>query len=271
MLEKEGRLTHILNAENKTKRCCTCREEKLFSEFYMNKNNGDGKEKRCNDCQRDCKQKKRAAWDPKNIDIPDEKHCPQCKTTRPKEEFWTNKNRKDGLNNICTPCAKVDVQKKKTQPKTVQKYKKCSKCKETKETEKDFYKCQTNSDGREGVCKVCTEAKTKERREEKKGSRECKKCGVIKLDDQYAPSTSGRSGTCNACMGVGEGEKRCSKCKESLPYDSFTRRKTSKDGYLGRCRDCVKANNERAAKEKEEEKEESSDEDFVVDFLVASN
>jgi len=269
IFEKEKNLLNLANNTTCEKRCCTCREVKSFAEFYMNKNTNDGKEKRCKDCQRDCKEKAHIARQQKGIIVPDEKHCLQCNTTRPKEEFWTNKNRKDGLNNICTPCAKANVQKKKTQPKTVKPTKKCSKCKETKETEKDFYKCQTNSDGRDGVCKVCTEAKTKERREEKKGSRKCKKCGETKTDDQYALSTNGRSRTCKTCMGVGEGEKRCSTCKKSLPYSSFTRRKTSKDGYLGRCRECVKANNERASKEKEVVETSSEDEEFIAEFPVA--
>jgi hypothetical protein len=35
--------------------------------------------------------------------------------------------------------------------------------------------------------------------------------------------------------------KKCSSCKEVLPYDSFNKSKNTKDGHQGMCRPCLKA------------------------------
>ena len=35
------------------------------------------------------------------------KHCPRCKLEKPKDEFYFNRSRKDGLNAYCKPCANL--------------------------------------------------------------------------------------------------------------------------------------------------------------------
>lgn len=36
-------------------------------------------------------------------------------------------------------------------------------------------------------------------------------------------------------------EKRCSKCGEVKPFSEFSRQSRNKDGYEGRCKDCIKS------------------------------
>ena len=35
------------------------------------------------------------------------KHCPRCRLKKPKDEFYLDRRRKDGLNPYCKPCAKL--------------------------------------------------------------------------------------------------------------------------------------------------------------------
>ena len=35
------------------------------------------------------------------------KHCPRCRLKKPKDEFYLDRRRKDGLNLYCKPCAKL--------------------------------------------------------------------------------------------------------------------------------------------------------------------
>ena len=35
------------------------------------------------------------------------KHCPRCKLKKPKDEFYFNRSREDGLTSYCKPCAKL--------------------------------------------------------------------------------------------------------------------------------------------------------------------
>lgn len=37
----------------------------------------------------------------------DMKCCPRCKLKKPKDEFYLDRRRKDGLNPYCKPCAKL--------------------------------------------------------------------------------------------------------------------------------------------------------------------
>ena len=139
------------------KRCCTCRKEKLTSDFYRNKNSSDGFERRCIECKRNfyftqVKTEK---------EVPDSKICPQCNENKECSEYWKKSSRKDGLYNICKSCCKEMDQEIIDSEKIVKEFKTCSTCKVVKTTETCFHKRKKSTDGYTGVCKICTNERSK--------------------------------------------------------------------------------------------------------------
>lgn len=150
------------------KRCCTCRKEKHLTEFYYNKVSPDGRIKRCKDCNAQYAEKAQNAREQHDTPIPNEKYCPQCDTTRPNNQFWKNKCRKDGLNNICSFCAAEEKNKYKKIDREVPEFKKCSDCGEVKKTTEYFNKRCTSVDGYQGKCKDCSNAYFRNNRVQRK-------------------------------------------------------------------------------------------------------
>lgn len=139
------------------KRCCTCRDEKRVDEFGLNKGNPDGYEKRCKECRTNIYHQITKNKD-KDVFIPVNKICPQCSVDHLCDMYTKNKNRKDGLNNICKECEKLRRIEIKNMVKDTPKFKKCSSCKELKYS-KEYYKRSKSLDGLHGQCKVCMKTK----------------------------------------------------------------------------------------------------------------
>jgi len=91
----------------KEKYCPDCKKTKNSNEFGKNKNHKDGLHSICKECVNK-KNKKRYKIlrnrDDSEIITPKEKYCPDCKKTKNSNEFYKNKNYKDGLHSICKEC-----------------------------------------------------------------------------------------------------------------------------------------------------------------------
>lgn len=137
----------------KTKLCCTCRKTLCISEFHIAKRTSDGLSLRCKECRAEYSLAKRKAKP--YTQPPDTKQCPECQITQPSSNFWRNPTRKDGLNNICTPCAKKHVEIKTNKEKIVPVEKACFKCKIVKSID-EYTIRNRNLDGHDGKCKACS-------------------------------------------------------------------------------------------------------------------
>lgn len=82
------------------------------------------------------------------------KYCPGCEVTKPRNDFYNSKIRKDGKASWCKACMKAHTEKVKTQPKIVVDEKTCSKCRETKPADK-FSGDIGRRDGYRSTCKKC--------------------------------------------------------------------------------------------------------------------
>lgn len=229
---------------NTMKRCCTCRKERPTTQFQKNKGNPDGLEKRCRECKHTVAAEMQKVIDQEDTVTPDEKHCPQCETTKPSTEFWKQKaRRKDGLASICKECSKLDKKEKHAAAKVEPaEFKKCVKCEKTKKSMVDFGALKARFDGRSNVCKECNRAYGKQKAAEKQGKpKACKQCKEEKPLTDYPRVTCGHGKVCNACQGVKANEKLCKTCNTVKGVFAFYALSTSADGLNSKCKDCCKA------------------------------
>ena len=146
-----------------------------------------------------------------------EKLCSICKTTKPAEDFYHNRQIKDGLDVSCRECKKESRTKRliKNKQANIQidfnKTKICSKCGETK-TLDCFFRSAIKNDG---VCSYCKECANKIER----------KC-LAKNRER------------NLATGFVEKQLTCFKCKQTKSSRLFNRDITTKSGFTGECKSC---------------------------------
>ena len=99
--------------DQSTKKCCTCKQEKSFSEFHRNKSLSDGYTRRCKACVSDFRM---SAY--RRIEVPSpetvidgHKRCRRCYEVRPLTDFYRVSDlrirqggHKDGLSYNCKRC-----------------------------------------------------------------------------------------------------------------------------------------------------------------------
>lgn len=211
------------SAEEETKVCTGCREEKPKSEFYKRSASPDGLQHRCKSCTRDAQKKNRLANKLKNangVDTAGTKFCAECKTEKPKKEFHKSSSRPDGLQHLCKLCAR-DINKKnyfanKSKNERVDNTtgtKVCSKCRQEK-PKGSFYKSPLRRDGLDSRCKSCVIDDNREKR---------------------------RANKLKHASGVdASGTKACSACKETKPKSEFGKNASTRDGLAYCCNQCAK-------------------------------
>lgn len=89
------------------KKCNHCKIEKEFTEFYKNKNEKDGVDKRCKFCSKIYSKKYREKFK----EIPLYKNCKICLIYKDKDSFHKRSTSKDGLYDICKNCRKLITKK----------------------------------------------------------------------------------------------------------------------------------------------------------------
>lgn len=212
---------HGAYAEEETKVCTKCQEEKPKSEFYKRAASPDGLAYWCKSCARDTHKKNQLANKLKNangVDMTGTKFCIECKTEKPKKEFYKSSSRADGLHHLCKSCAR-DINKKNyfaNKSKSERAYdatgtKVCLKCKQEK-PKSSFYKSPFRRDGLDSRCKSCA---IDDNREKRRANRLKNASGID------------MSGT-----------KVCAKCKETKPKSEFGKNASTRDGLAYCCKQC---------------------------------
>lgn len=177
------------------------------------------------------------------------KTCVDCNLEKEITEFHKKHKGKYGVNSKCKSCVILwSAEYRSKIEHTEVKEKQCSSCLETKDVEL-FSKRKDSLDGRKGVCNKCISIRSakKEGREyidkrqlKQDGLRKCKSCGDKKEISLFLE----RSAICKNCIKVSDKievkNKHCSRCKQVLKPNMFSKSSYSKDGIAHNCKPCMK-------------------------------
>lgn len=150
--------------KNPTKICSKCTNEKILDEFYFIKQE-NRYNKRCKNCINIYNKK---SYDGVKL-LPkitvETKICSQCKFEKNIKEFNKERKQKDGYNNSCKECVKIQQSKfrLKYNPKQIFKpnHKICNCCKDELHFD-NFYPLKLGKFGLHNNCKICCSKKFKE-------------------------------------------------------------------------------------------------------------
>lgn len=201
------------------------------------------------------------------------KQCNCCKQIKSLDDFYRNKNRKDGRSDTCKQCqearrrGELPAWQPQWRVRDEQGNKQCSKCKQWK-NESDFSVKVNSPDGLNYICKACDKqraALTRKPRDlycyeryNEQGQKQCSKCQQWKNIEDFcicSANKDGRSNYCRSCQHNydirrrGEiwvpnylqhenGKKFCLTCKQWVNETDFYKFKQSKDGLSSRCKFC---------------------------------
>jgi hypothetical protein len=145
----------------------------------------------------------------------DTKICTKCHKEKPLTDFYKDIRGKFNVVSVCKDCHKSPRTKEKEAKRILvsEGFKICNKCKETKPL-LEFHINKKTKDGRGYSCKKC-----------------CKSPRVKEKEAKLALITPGF--------------KICSKCHQEKPFNSFWKRKATKDGYFHHCIDCMRSPREK--------------------------
>lgn len=201
----------MIDYEKKVKECSTCGEIKDFDKFYKNAKMTSGLFAECKECAQ-AKKDARTPKKPKKIDYENElKNCPSCNQMLPFSEFFKDSRSKTGVQSYCKSCTR---KKRGSEARVVSEVeeasqtKKCATCLESLSV--DDFDMRTDTGRLRGSCKAC-------RREKNGFSREGRQSVEVDYENQL---------------------KRCSKCKELVPFSDFYKAKNKFLGLQPACRFC---------------------------------
>lgn len=149
--------------------CKDCQQNKEISLFPKSPGMKDGHLNSCKNCNKD-KRRKRLGREKREIRTFFDKQtkiCTDCRIEKPFEEFYPNKNIKDGIDIYCKNCETKQRRtrlKQKERPQTIfyeEKTKVCCSCKEKKPFE-DFSVSKNTKSGRGTICLPCLKEYQKE-------------------------------------------------------------------------------------------------------------
>ena len=172
---EKRRFATPLKIQKKT--CNHCNRTLLLHHFPKNRNNSDGYNSACKDCEKERRGVLIARW--QNEEKPMEKQCIHCKKTLPASEFSKSQKAKDGLLYMCKDCAAKYYHKMKTQwaqdrARTQTDFtlftvteKTCRTCRQTLPLSA-FYHRKESRDGLNSFCKACDAKRAKQKNEQRK-------------------------------------------------------------------------------------------------------
>ncbi len=159
------------------KTCNHCNRTLLLHHFSKNRNNSDGYNSNCKDCEKERRGALIARW--QNEEKPMEKQCTYCKKILPAAEFSKSQKAKDGLLYMCKDCAAKYYHKMKTQwaqdraraqtdfTLFAVTEKTCRTCQQTLPLSA-FYHRKESRDGLNSSSKACDAKRAKQKNEQRK-------------------------------------------------------------------------------------------------------
>lgn len=142
----------------------------------------------------------------------------------------------------------------------------CKTCKQTKELSQ-FHKNRLQSDGHMIHCAECSNKKKREQ-VAVADTKRCTKCRKYKLLTEYCVKSGDKTGynsQCKQCASIyqkargiakakpkrphREGQKACAGCGEMKDYSRYPRSRSSKDGYVHKCKACYTTTKKKASME----------------------
>ena len=270
-----------------TKICKECKQEKDESEFSKDRTTKDGLRYRCKVCDslfrnyvrnnpyiRGKQQNEDILKEEKEQQMKQEgkKQCNCCKQWKNLDDFYRNKNHKDGRSSTCKSCqearrrGKLPAWEPKWKIRNEYGQKQCTKCQQWKD-ESEFSK-GNSPDGLNTICKECDKQRAAINRKprdlysyekyNKQGLKQCTKCKQWKEISEFCICTANRDGLschCKQCqheydvkrngkiwipnyLQHKDGKKYCLTCKQWVDEKDFYKSKQSKDGLSSRCKFC---------------------------------
>ena len=135
------------------------------------------------------------------------KQCTKCKEIKDLSEFCKNSGRLDGLQAHCRDCNRVSRSRYNDLPPDIPlDIKTCARC-EVDKPNSEFHKTRGGRDGLQTICKDCHSKNNK--------------------SYYLLPPDSGPIST-----------KTCVRCKVVKNISEFSKSRTTKDGFMGNCREC---------------------------------
>ena len=231
----------------KQKRCTICTKWKPESDFHKDRARTDGLKIRCKKCdtehQRKIRRKKKKKFREylkfeerhRTFRGMEQKLCTNCKEWKKENEFYRNRQAKDGLHSRCKVCQNKGTAS--NQERSVLrrnfhyeeshrivsgvKQKLCSRCRKWKD-ENGFYRQDGSRDGLSAHCKECSKTLARERYQPKR-----KRLGkYLRYEERHRTVNGVR-------------EKFCRKCRKWKKESDFYNSKSAKDGLDSRCKKCT--------------------------------
>jgi hypothetical protein len=143
------------------------------------------------------------------------KHCSNCNNIKPVDDFYKNKNTKDGCGSWCKECISKNNKTLNYNIDVNLKEKLCTKCKLVFSID-NFGKNKRNLDGYKPWCNKCT--------------------SIYNKSINNSP--------------VNLKEKQCIQCNIVKPIKNFSIRKSNSDGYSCKCKSCCSKNIPNTLKQK---------------------
>ena len=146
--------------EESTKKCASCKTEKLKCCFSKDDNRKDKLYPYCKECSSKAKKASREKNKARqNVVIPETKHCPGCNIEKTSSDFYKADRNGDGLGDYCKKCcsksSKILHEKNGSRDNiAIPDYKSCPGC-NTRKPGSEFNVDSSVKDGLKGYCKEC--------------------------------------------------------------------------------------------------------------------
>ena len=231
----------------KQKRCTMCEKWKPESDFHKDLARTDGLKIRCKKCDTEYQRKLRRKKEKKfrkylkleerhrTFRGAEQKLCTHCKKWKNENEFYRNRQARDGLHSCCKVCQNKGTasnQDRRVLRRNLQydeshrvvsgvKQKLCSHCRKWK-GENSFYKKRGSRYGLGAECKECSKTRARERYRPKG-----KRLGrYFRFEERHRTVDGVR-------------EKFCRKCGKWKKESDFYNSRSAKDGLDSQCKKCT--------------------------------
>jgi hypothetical protein len=99
---------------NYLKYCPGCKVSMSVDRFHKNKSLRDGLFQYCKECNKSRTREYRHSMkkrEPHEVPTPDFKTCHHCQEIKPRDQFWVDREKRDGLYQLCKACRAIEHRK----------------------------------------------------------------------------------------------------------------------------------------------------------------